>query len=49
MGQFLETVDRWYDQMISVPAPKIMALMRMGAKVANLLSFGRKAGQGRDL
>jgi DNA-binding transcriptional regulator GbsR (MarR family) len=48
MGQFLETVDRWYDQMISVPAPKIMALMRMGAKVANLLSFGRKYGDKRD-
>src|SRR3954452_4727577 len=48
MGQFLETVDRWYDQMISVPAPKIMALMRMGAKVANLLSFGRKDGDKRD-
>src|SRR3954454_14847254 len=27
MGQFVETVNRWYDQMISVPAPKIMALM----------------------
>ena len=48
MGQFLETVDRWYDQMISVPAPKIMALMRMGAKVANLLSFGRKDVDRRD-
>jgi len=35
-------VNRWYDQMISVPAPKIMALMRMGARVANFLSFGRK-------
>jgi DNA-binding transcriptional regulator GbsR (MarR family) len=45
MGQFLEIVNRWYDQMISVPAPKIMALMRMGAKVANLLSFGRKSGE----
>ena len=44
MGQFLETVNRWYDQMLSVPAPKIMALMRMGAKVANVLSFGRKDG-----
>jgi DNA-binding transcriptional regulator GbsR (MarR family) len=42
MGQFLETVNRWYDQMIAVPAPKIMALMRMGARVVNLLSFGRK-------
>lgn len=47
MGQFVETVNRWYDQMISVPAPKIMALMRMGAKVANFLSFGRKGGTGR--
>jgi DNA-binding transcriptional regulator GbsR (MarR family) len=42
MGQFLETVNRWYDQMISVPAPKIMALMRMGARVANFLPLGRK-------
>jgi len=45
MGQFLETVNRWYDQMIAVPAPKIMALMRMGARVVNLLSFGRKSGE----
>jgi len=44
MGQFMETVNRWYDQMISVPAPKIMALMRMGAKVANFLNLGRKSG-----
>ncbi|HEX4694924.1 GbsR/MarR family transcriptional regulator [Sphingomonas sp.] len=46
MGRFVETVEHWYDQMIAVPAPKIMALMRMGAKVANFLSFGRKDGQG---
>lgn len=42
MEQFLETVNRWYGQMISVPAPKIMALMRMGARVANFLSFRRR-------
>ena len=42
MGQFLETVNRWYDQMIAVPAPKIMALMRMGARIVNFLSLGRK-------
>ena len=45
MSQFLETVNRWYDQMISVPAPKIMALMRMGAKVANFLNFGGGKGE----
>jgi len=45
MGQFLETVNRWYDQMIAVPAPKILALMRMGAKVANFLSLGRKEAE----
>jgi len=47
MEQFVATVNRWYDQMISVPAPKIMALMRMGARVANFLSFGRKDEAGR--
>ena len=44
MGRFMEIVNRWYDQMISVPAPKIMALMRMGAKVANFLNLGRRDG-----
>lgn len=47
MSAFLETVDGWYTQMLSVPAPKIMALMRMGSKVASLLSFGRKS-EGRQ-
>lgn len=45
MEEFVRTLDRWYDQMLGVPAPKLMALIRMGAKVVNLLSFGRgKAG-----
>lgn len=47
MNQFMETVTRWYDQMIQVPAPKIMALMRMGAKVVNFLSFGGGNGERR--
>ena len=41
MEEFVGTLNRWYDQMLGVPAPKIMALIRMGAKVVNLLSFGR--------
>ena len=44
MQGFVETLNRWYDQMLDVPAPKIMALIRMGAKVVNLLSFGRGKG-----
>jgi DNA-binding transcriptional regulator GbsR (MarR family) len=44
MEEFVATLDRWYDQMLGVPAPKIMALIRMGAKVVNLLSFGRGKG-----
>ena len=42
MDDFVGTLDRWYDQMLNVPAPKIMALIRMGAKVASLAGFGRK-------
>jgi DNA-binding transcriptional regulator GbsR (MarR family) len=44
MEEFVATLNRWYDQMLGVPAPKIMALIRMGAKVVNLLSFGRSKG-----
>ena len=42
MESFVSTVDRWYDQMLSIPAPKIMALMRMGSKVASLVGWSGK-------
>jgi DNA-binding transcriptional regulator GbsR (MarR family) len=42
MESFIATVNRWYEQMMSVPAPKIMALMRMGSKVASLVGWGGK-------
>ena len=48
MQGFVETLNRWYDQMLDVPPAKIMALIRMGAKVVNLLSFGRKGERARD-
>jgi DNA-binding transcriptional regulator GbsR (MarR family) len=41
MDDFVGTLDRWYDQMLDVPAPKLMALVRMGSKVASLVGFGR--------
>jgi DNA-binding transcriptional regulator GbsR (MarR family) len=41
MEAFVGTLSRWYDQMLGVPAPKIMALIRMGSRVVNFLSFGR--------
>ncbi len=48
MQLFVETLNRWYDQMLGVPPAKIMALIRMGAKVVNFLSFGRKSEGQRD-
>ena len=49
MLDFIETLSRWYEQMLKVPASKIMALVKMGGKVVNLLSFtGRKAGKIED-
>ena len=47
MQSFVETLNRWYDQMLGVPPAKIMALIRMGAKVVNFLSFGRSKGARR--
>lgn len=38
---FVATIDGWYEQMLTVPPAKIMALIKLGAKVVNLLGFGR--------
>jgi hypothetical protein len=47
MEKFVGDIDGWYDQMLSVPPPKLMALIRMGSKVVELLRFGRQ-GRQRD-
>ncbi|MEO5774071.1 MAG: MarR family transcriptional regulator [Sphingomicrobium sp.] len=46
MESFVRTMSRWYDQMLGVPAATIMKLIRMGSKVANFVSFGRKNDAG---
>lgn len=47
MQSFIATVDNWYDQMLGVPPSKIMALIKMGAKIVNLLNFGRGKGENK--
>ena len=42
MGRFVAEIERWYGQMLSVPPPKLMQLMKMGTKVVDLLRLGRK-------
>ena len=32
MQSFVETLNRWYDQMLGVPPAKIMSLIGMGAE-----------------
>jgi hypothetical protein len=44
MESFVSTLSGWYDQMLAVPAPKLMALIRMGSKVASLVGWGRRGG-----
>ncbi|NPV23343.1 GbsR/MarR family transcriptional regulator [Bradyrhizobium aeschynomenes] len=41
MLAFTELVDRWYAQMLRVPRPRLVALIKLGEKVANLLPLGR--------
>ena len=41
LQDFVATIDGWYDQMLTVPPGKIMALIKLGSRVVNLLSFGR--------
>ena len=48
LQRFVDTLNHWYEQMLRVPPGKIMALIRMGAKVVNFLSFGRKPDATRN-
>jgi DNA-binding transcriptional regulator GbsR (MarR family) len=41
MLEFTRTVAEWHDQMSAVPRPKLMALLRLGARIINFLP-GRK-------
>jgi DNA-binding transcriptional regulator GbsR (MarR family) len=41
MLDFVETMDRWYAQMLTVPKQKIAALIRLGTKVIGLLPLGK--------
>lgn len=36
MESFVGEIERWYDQMLSVPPPKLMGLMRMGSRIVEL-------------
>ena len=41
MERFVGDIERWYDQMLSVPAPKLMSLMRMGSGIVRFVSRAR--------
>ncbi len=41
MLDFTETVDGWFTQMLRVPRPKLIALMRLGAKIVSFLPAGK--------
>lgn len=41
MLAFTELADHWFMQMLKVPRPRIVALMRLGEKIANLLPLGK--------
>lgn len=42
MLEFVTTMSRWHDEMLSVPKPALMALIKMGAGVTKLLNWGRR-------
>ncbi len=48
MLAFVETVNRWYDQMLAVPKGKLVALIKMGSKVVRILSPGGRKGSGKE-
>lgn len=45
MQAFVATIDRWYDQMLTLPPAKIMALIKLGSRIVNLLRFARRGSE----
>ena len=41
MLAFVEMLDRWYAQMLTVPKPKLAALVRLGTRIIALLPIGK--------
>jgi len=41
MLAFVENMDRWYAQMLTVPKPKLAALIRLGTRIVALLPLGK--------
>jgi DNA-binding transcriptional regulator GbsR (MarR family) len=41
MLAFIENLDRWYAQMLTVPKPKLAALVRLGTRIIALLPLGK--------
>src|SRR5712671_787984 len=42
MLAFVEALDRWHAQMLTVPKPKLAALIRLGTRIVSLLPLGKK-------
>ncbi len=42
MLDFMETADRWYQQMVCLPKAKVFALLKMGSRVVNFISAVKK-------
>ena len=42
MLSFVETLDRWYMQMLTVPKPKLAALIRLGTRIVSLIPFTKR-------
>ncbi len=41
MLAFTELVDRWYMQMLNVPRPRLVALIKLGEKIVSFLPAGK--------
>src|SRR5215475_9572048 len=39
---FIESMDRWYTQMLTVPKPQLSAMIRLGSRIISLLPLGRQ-------
>ena len=45
MNAFVDTLDTWFGQMLTIPPATLMSLIKMGGRVVGLLGLGRGKGE----
>jgi DNA-binding transcriptional regulator GbsR (MarR family) len=48
MLAFVESLNRWYEQVRELPKEKLATLVKLGGRIANIITFGKRKARPRE-